>query len=187
MELKSSGRAHSEEEEIQKTPPKTTTIQGEAACSQLYFNRHHAASLTVKYSDTVERNGRLKIMLIIIIKILAAMVPTTFVRTLSWFASWEWAASTGKRSSALQRVWVQLQTSSGEGDTHHHLETVLFNCAPPVYMHRNLRVFFLFPPERFGTIICHSWAKLVVGGLSDEIRWKNAAWCRALGNVASLW
>lgn len=44
VELKSSGRAHSEEEEIQKTPPKST-IQDEAACSQLYFNRHCAVSL----------------------------------------------------------------------------------------------------------------------------------------------
>lgn len=78
------------------------------------------------------------------------MVPTTFVRTLSWFASWEWAASTGKRSSAVRRVWVQLQTSFGGEDTHHQRGTALVNCAPPVYMHRiliflkkNIFLFFL--------------------------------------------
>lgn len=47
----------------------------------------------------------------------AAMVPTTFARTLSWLVSWERAASTEKKTLALWRAWVQLQISGG-GDTH---------------------------------------------------------------------
>lgn len=94
VELKSSDRAHSEEEageeeekqeHLQKAPSRAK-LRRAAAFSALLLQHP-------KYSDTGDRKERMK-------RIRSAMVPTT----LSRFASWEWAASTERSSLALRRV-----------------------------------------------------------------------------------